>query len=752
MFQKLPNGLLPPWDRIRAAVKSDVDGLVAIYLPNAVFEGKEWHLGDSSGQAGMSLGIRSDGIWIDRAGGGGGDLIDLIVSATGRDNSEIGRELARRYFMDTPAKPKAKATNEQESADDAGLTLSRYAFEKRLPGPFLRDLGCVEGEHYGKPCVVLMANGRKRLRMLDSADKKRKRFHHPFGAPLELYMPRPVAGSVVVLTEGESNTQTLLAAGIHAIGIPGAAAVKGLSDKLAAAVAGCSEILATHDRDEAADKMMEALRLTSIANKIRVVRDLPGKDVSELWIATGGNRDAFMPAWRAAAANAGPLVEPEDESDQDALKVISAADLVSSHPAYRPIIIDGLLREGETMNVIASPKVGKSWLVLLMAFSIANGWAFLNRACAKGSVLIVDNELHPETTAQRLRAVANALGAALNNIHVISLRGRLMDLPTLRPHLETAAKQIGAKVVILDALYRLIPEKTGENDNTGMMQMYNTLDGIASTTGAAIVNIHHASKGSQAEKSVTDGGAGAGAISRAADTHLILREHETPGYVVVDAVARSFPPPGPVVIAKQGDVWELVDGADPAKLKGRKTSRGATIDVAPNDVLAHVPGSPVPIGTIGLRLELAGINIGSDRLRGMLAVLVQAGSVVMEATPGRVTLYGTHPSESPTIGQHEAAVAYLRGHPEATVEEVMAATGCGNGTAKRARAAIKNEQRNRQGQPPGQVQGQPPGQGGLDGPTPPPVAPIRDTGGLDHGPLRRDRLRASPSPSEDVFR
>ena len=61
----------------------------------------------------------------------------------------------------------------------------------------------------------------------------------------------------------------------------------------------------------------------------------------------------------------------------------------------------------------------------------------------------------------------------------------------------------------------------------------------------AFTMIHHASKGLQADKQVTDVGSGAGAEFRAADTHLILRHHEEQDVYVLDAVARSWPSNGP---------------------------------------------------------------------------------------------------------------------------------------------------------------------------------------------------------------
>jgi len=43
---------------------------------------------------------------------------------------------------------------------------------------------------------------------------------------------------------------------------------------------------------------------------------------------------------------------------------------MADFPKLRPPIIHGLLREGETLNVNAPPKTGKSWMVLDAALAI----------------------------------------------------------------------------------------------------------------------------------------------------------------------------------------------------------------------------------------------------------------------------------------------------------------------------------------------------------------------------------------------
>lgn len=376
-----------------------------------------------------------------------------------------------------------------------------------------------------------------------------------------------------------------------------------------------------------------------------------------------------------AAADANPV---------DELLAVSAVDLVAAHLDYRPAIIDGLMREGESMNVIASPKVGKSWLVLAMAFSVANGVPFLGWNCAKGAVLIIDNELHPETESQRLKAVAAALSLPLDGIHIVSLRGALQDLPTLQDRLERTARRIGAKLIVLDALYRLIPADVKENENGGMTQLYNVIDRIARTTGAGVVSIHHASKGSQSDKSVTDGGAGAGAVARAADSHVFLREHETEGLVVMDAVARSFPPPTPLVITRPGLVWEVVSGADPKRLKGRKAKAPST--VSPEDLRnVYIAQYPEPVKVIMARIKGCGLAVPLATLEGMLGLAASSGDIVCEIGPRGAKLYGRELSPGGNGTIVARVQRYISDHPEATRAEIATACDCSVKSVSRAR-------------------------------------------------------------------
>ncbi len=262
---------------------------------------------------------------------------------------------------------------------------------------------------------------------------------------------------------------------------------------------------------------------------------------------------------------------PGDEPPQP----LSASSLVVQYPRLHEPIIEGLLRRRETMNIIAAPKVGKSWLGYGLALSVVAGTSWLDKfPCRRGRVLIIDNELHQPTLANRLRTVANAFGIELvecgDALTILSLRGRLANLNRISDML--AAYEAGSvDVVILDAFYRAMPAGASENDNATITGFYNIIDAAAERLGCSWVNIHHSSKGSQSEKTVVDVGAGAGSQSRAADAHLVLRQHEEEGAVVLEAVVRSFAPVEPLALRWTFPLWTADDSLDPAQLRGRLT-------------------------------------------------------------------------------------------------------------------------------------------------------------------------------------
>ncbi len=247
-------------------------------------------------------------------------------------------------------------------------------------------------------------------------------------------------------------------------------------------------------------------------------------------------------------------------------------------PKLRPMVVTDLLREGELLNLIGGPKSYKTYMAMDLAISVALGTPFLGifPVDAPGPVLYIDNELHPETSADRFPRIAVARNRTVEEIdeqlQVENLRGRLVAIHRMESYFY--ALQPGQfKLIVLDALYRFLPNGISENDNASMAQVYNTIDRYAAYLGAAFVLVHQTSKGNQSGKSVVDVGAGGGSQSRAADSHVVLRPHREPGVVVFEAAVRSLPPLAPRCLRWSYPVWNVDHNLDPADLKPERAPR-----------------------------------------------------------------------------------------------------------------------------------------------------------------------------------
>jgi hypothetical protein len=321
---------------------------------------------------------------------------------------------------------------------------------------------------------------------------------------------------------------------------------------------------------------------------------------------------------------------------------LSVRQLMAACPALRPPVIDGLLREGETMNLIASPKTGKSWLVLDLAIAVATGRPWLGRfPTVAGDVLIIDNELHGETSANRIPKVAKARGLGTDEfadrVFIRNLRGGLQDIVSLGPYFR-AIEPGRFRLIVLDAFYRFLPAGMDENANADMASLYNHLDRYAADLGCAFALIHHSSKGNQSGKSVTDVGAGAGSQSRATDAHLVLRPHEEPDVVVLDAAVRSWPPQESACLRWAFPVWDVAEDLDPKRLKVESPRRRPRADRPPPPedwtperfVGAFMPGGPVLRDEI---LLAAAKDLSHAKASSMLK-LAEARGLVQRVQPG----------------------------------------------------------------------------------------------------------------------
>ena len=379
----------------------------------------------------------------------------------------------------------------------------------------------------------------------------------------------------------------------------------------------------------------------------------PGDPLAEILEPQTANHPRFGhavgDAWEPPADNAharatGAAKEPQAA---DIPRRWTYGELLQAHPTLKAPLIDGLVRVGETFNVVSSSKIGKSWLIYSLALSVVGGREWLGRfGTRRGKVLLIDNELHPETLANRIKTVGEAMAIQpsdyQDDLHVVSLRGNLLNVVQLGALIDSISKNEYA-LIIADAKYRLVPAGTDENSNSHETQFYNLIDHYAGKDNAAWGNVHHSTKGAQGDKRVTDVGAGGGAQSRATDCHLVLREHEDENVVVLEAAVRSFAPVEPLALKWQFPLWLPADDVDPGKLKGRLTvneQRQQAKDLEAFDkITAAITNKGGILTERGIRNETGFSKVRVERLLSMMLSERRISTVANGDSGSDTTLY-----------------------------------------------------------------------------------------------------------------
>jgi hypothetical protein len=274
---------------------------------------------------------------------------------------------------------------------------------------------------------------------------------------------------------------------------------------------------------------------------------------------------------------------------------LSVDKLTTDYPDLRQYVINGWVREGEIINLVAPPKSGKSILASTIAYYIAAGkplFGINEYRTMSGNVAIIDTELHHETLSHRMKMVHKSLELLpdINNrIFVLPMRRKLSSIFGLKEKI-TLLKSKKIKLLIIDCLYKLLPEGTDENSNADMTQVFNSLEEFFDILpGCAIMLIHHTSKGMQGGKSVADKGSGAGVFSRATDSHITLSEHEHPDHFVIEGIVRSFKRLDPFVLKYDYPAYTLAPNLNPEDIKGvkKKDVKNEKLDLA-NEEFASV--------------------------------------------------------------------------------------------------------------------------------------------------------------------
>ncbi len=220
----------------------------------------------------------------------------------------------------------------------------------------------------------------------------------------------------------------------------------------------------------------------------------------------------------------------EDQAD-DLPAAQTLSQVWDNMPPLKDELIPGVLRVGHKLLLAGPSKAGKSFLLINLAISIAEGSEWLGMKCRQGKVCYVNLELDYASCFDRFRQIYEKRGLAprnLDNLTIWNLRGHAASMDRLAPILVHRFKNKQYEAVIIDPIYKVI---TGdENNATEMSKFCSYFDKVATEMDVSVIYCHHHSKGATGKyANAADRSSGSGVFARDPDAILDLREIDVNG-------------------------------------------------------------------------------------------------------------------------------------------------------------------------------------------------------------------------------
>ncbi len=207
-------------------------------------------------------------------------------------------------------------------------------------------------------------------------------------------------------------------------------------------------------------------------------------------------------------------------------------------------LVESLWSRNGVGVIAAHPKLGKTWLGLDLALSVATATPCLDTFAVDepGHVLAYLAEDHTAAVRQRLAGLCVHRGLELADvpIDVITAPSLRLDLESDRRRLAATISSIGPVLLLLDPLVRL--HHRDENHSGDIAEMLAFLRQLQRTYELAIIVVHHMRKNGASHPGQAL--RGSGDLHAWTDSALYLRRHH--GHLLLQAEHRAAPAPEPV--------------------------------------------------------------------------------------------------------------------------------------------------------------------------------------------------------------
>ena len=238
----------------------------------------------------------------------------------------------------------------------------------------------------------------------------------------------------------------------------------------------------------------------------------------------------------SAFARTDSITEIEETHKQfGKIQIMTMPELMETRFRVRPAVIDGLLPVG-TYLLAGAPKIGKSFLVLQMAYQVSMGTPFLGFSSRQGTVLY----LALEDTCERLQKRLAQMTEQGSEHLILSVFSETLDEGLTERLSDFWSEHADTVLIIIDTLQRV---RSRTPDGGSYAADYDTLARLkefSDTYGVTVLVVHHTRK--EGAEDVFNTISGTNGLMGAADGALILyKDKRTASDAVLEVVGRDQP-------------------------------------------------------------------------------------------------------------------------------------------------------------------------------------------------------------------
>lgn len=277
-----------------------------------------------------------------------------------------------------------------------------------------------------------------------------------------------------------------------------------------------------------------------------------------------GDPEEYLPSQDEIEA---AFAAPGTNGHVSKLELVSATDFMASDLPEPPQVVKGLLHQGSKFCIGGASKACKTWALLDLALSVNSGRPWINFETTAGAVLYINFEIQSFAWQRRVKIVATRRDIQdLSNIHFLNLRGKTSNFSQLIPDLIELLKTKPFVLIIIDPIYKLYGA-TDENSARDVAMLLNSIEHLATESGAAVAYASHFSKGNQAQKEAIDRVSGSGVFARDPDSLMMLTKHAEDDCFSVESILRNFAPVEPFVVRWEFPLLLPQENLNPQDLK-----------------------------------------------------------------------------------------------------------------------------------------------------------------------------------------